>query len=147
MELDTKIKIHKYVDISQEFESESRFDGRKLRRKSVGDDKATGINTSIADGSITTAKLATDSVTKVKVSNDTIGNNELDYEEVSITVLLGQSSGTGTATSGSIIIGYYPTGNNDVLVDNVAISGTTVTITLSAVAIANNTFKVVLIKS
>ena len=75
-----------------------------------------------------------------------VGQAELRYEEVIVTVTTGNLSGTGTATSGSIIIGYRPSGNVDQLVDSIAISGTTVTVTLAANATANNNFVVILLK-
>lgn len=100
----------------------------------------------VEDGSITVAKLATDAVTKVKVSNDAIGNNELDIEEITVNVAAGQTSGTGTATNGSIIIGFRHSGNCDQLIDSISISGTTITITLSAAATAQNNFVVILLK-
>ena len=91
--------------------------------------------------------IAANTLTQSMCKDDIIGEAELKYETVAITVSAGQSSGTGTATSGSIIIGWRPSGNNDQFVDNIAISGTTVTITLGAAATADNTFVVILIKS
>lgn len=67
---------------------------------------------------------------------------QLNYDVVSVTVALGQTAGTGTVTAGAIIFGIYPAGNQDQLVDNVAISGTTLTVTLAAAATAANQFKV-----
>jgi len=72
---------------------------------------------------------------------------DIGIEVVAITVAAAATSGTGTCTSGSIILGYYPTGNQDQLVDSVAVSATTVTITLAAAATAANTFNVVLLKA
>ena len=72
---------------------------------------------------------------------------ELKEEYIAVTVLAGQTLGTGTATSDSTIIGWRPIGNQDQFIDNIAISGTTITITLSAAATANNTFEVILLKS
>ena len=91
----------------------------------------------IADGSITSAMLASAAVIQSKFS----------YESVNVTVTAGNPSGTGTVTSGSIVIGWYATGNQDQLVDNISISSTTLTITLAANATANNTFTVILLKS
>ena len=59
-----------------------------------------------------------------------------------VTVTAGQTSGTATVTAGSTLLGCYPAGNQDQFVDNVAISGTTLTVTLAAAATANNTYKV-----
>lgn len=117
--------------------SESRVDGRLLKRKTVGDDKVYNVSSAIADNS----------VSKAKMLDDSVGKNELDTEEVAVTVSAGNPSGTGTCTSGSIIIGFRPSGNNDQFVDNIAVSGTTVTVTLAANATADNTFVVILLKT
>ena len=90
----------------------------------------------IADLNVTTGKLAAAAVTQAKLS----------YEVVSVTVVAAATSGTATVTDGSIILGYYPTGNQDQFVDNIAIASTTLTITLAAAATADNTFNVILLK-
>ena len=144
--LDKKIQTTKYAESQQEYKSESRIDGRLLKRKTVQDDKIQS-STLVADGSITNAKLATDAVSKVKVANDAVGNNELDIEEITVNVSAGQTSGTGTATSGSIIIGWRPNSNCDQIVKNVSISGTTITVNLLVAATNTTTIVVVLIKS
>lgn len=61
---------------------------------------------------------------------------------VSVSVSAGQPSGTATVVAGSTVLGIYPTGNQDQFVDNVAISSTTLTVTLAANATATNTFKI-----
>jgi len=48
--------------------------------------------------------------------------------------------------AGSTILGIYPAGNQDQFVDNVAISSTTLTVTLAANATATNTYKVTLLE-
>ena len=93
--------------------------------------------TDIASGAVDTAELATASVTEPKLS----------YETVSVTVLATATTGTGTVTAGSVILGYYPTSNQDQFVDSIAISSTTLTITLGAAATADNVFTVVLLKA
>lgn len=65
---------------------------------------------------------------------------------VSVNVASSASSGTATVTAGSTILGIYPAGNQDQLVDNVAISGSTLTVTLAANATAQNQFKVVILE-
>ncbi len=65
---------------------------------------------------------------------------------VSVNVASSATSGTATVTAGSTIIGYYPAGNQDQFVDNIAISSTTLTITLAAAATAQNQFKVVILE-
>ena len=102
----------------------------------------------IAAGGISSAGMfAAGVVDPTAIGAHAVGQSELKEEYIAITVLAGQTSGTGTATSGSTIIGWRPTGNQDQFVDNITISGTTVTITLAAAATANNTFEVVLLKS
>ncbi len=99
-------------------------------------------------GSISAANMfAAGVVDQAAVGANAVGQSELKEEYIAITVLAGQTSGTGTATSGSTIIGWRPTGNQDQFIDNISISGTTITITLSAAATANNTFEVILIKT
>lgn len=63
-----------------------------------------------------------------------------------VTVAVGATSGTATVTAGSIILGHYPAGNQDQLIDNIAISGTTLTVTLAAGATAANTIKVTVLE-
>ena len=101
----------------------------------------------IVNPSTVNATIAADSVTQAMIAAAAVGQSELKYEVVAVTVPAGAATGTGTATSGSIIIGWRPTGNIDQFVDNVAISGTTVTVTLGANATADNTFSVTLLKA
>jgi len=110
-------------------------EGGKLMTEDIGTD--TLLAEDIAPGAVGTSELADAAVNQSKLS----------YEVVAITVAAAATSGTGTCTSGSIILGYYSTGNQDQLVDSVAVSGTTVTITLAAAATAANTFNVVLLKA
>ena len=63
-----------------------------------------------------------------------------------VTVNATATSGTATVKAGSTILGVYPTGNQDQLIDNVAISGTTLTVTLASAATATNQFNVTLIE-
>lgn len=86
------------------------------------------------------------SVDQTAIGAGAVGQSELKYEQVSVTVTAGNPSGTATVTSGSIIVGWRATGNQDQLIDNMAVSGTTLTITLAANATANNTFEVILLK-
>ena len=100
-----------------------------------------------APNGVSTVKINDVAVTTAKIADATVNQSKLSYEVVAITVAAAATSGTGTCTSDSIILGYYPTGNQDQLVDNVAVSGTTVTITLAAAATTANTFNVVLLKA
>src|SRR3990167_7186636 len=86
------------------------------------------------------------SIDKAAIGSNAVGDSELDYELVTVTVLAAATSGTGTATSGSVILGWRPNGNIDQFVDSISISGTTVTVTLGAAATANCDFVVILIK-
>lgn len=63
-----------------------------------------------------------------------------------VTVALGAPSGTATVVAGSTIIGHYPAGNQDQLIDNIAISATTLTVTLAANATAANTINVTVLE-
>lgn len=81
-----------------------------------------------------------------EIAAEAVRQSELAYETADVTVSAAATSGTATVTNGSIILGYYPTGNQDQLVDNISVSGTTLTITLAAAATADNTFRVVLLK-
>lgn len=80
------------------------------------------------------------------VGADAVGQSEFKEEQVNVTVSAGNPSGTATVTSGSIIVGWRATGNQDQFIDNMAVSGTTLTITLAANATADNTFQVTLLK-
>ena len=74
-------------------------------------------------------------------------DSDISYEVVSVTVLANATTGSATVSSGSLIMGYYPAGNQDQFVTDISISGTTLTITLGAAATADNIFKVVLLKA
>ena len=95
------------------------------------------VTAKIDDGAVTTTQLGTAAVTAPKLS----------YEVVEVTVAANQKTGTGTVTAGSIILGYYPISNQDQFVDSIAVSETTLTITLAEAATADNKFKVVLLKA
>jgi len=100
--------------------------------------------------------LASDSVTAQKIKDLSVGTADLadgaikkakvDYEVVTVTVPAGATSGTATVTEGAEVLGIYPAGNQDQLVDDVSVSATTLTVTLAAAATADNIFKVVLLK-
>ena len=61
---------------------------------------------------------------------------------VDVTVAAGASSGTATVDNGSKVVGHYPISNQDQFIDSIAISGTTLTITLAANATADNVIRV-----
>ena len=105
------------------------------------------VKANIVQPSDVAATIANNTITNAMMTDDAIKQAELDTEIVAVTVSAGNSSGTATVTSGSIILGWRPTGNNDQFVDNISVSGTTLTITLAANATADNTFSVILLKS
>ena len=105
------------------------------------------IKANIVQPSEVAATIANNTITNAMMKDDTIKQAELDTEIATVTVSAGNPSGTATVTSGSIVIGWRPTGNNDQFVDNISISGTTLTITLAANATADNTFSVILLKA
>jgi hypothetical protein len=113
----------------------SRPDGRRQRRKSIGDDKLLDVSS-----------IAPNTITNEMMTNDSIKQAELDYEQVNVTVSAGNTTGTATVTSGSTVFGYRPTGNQDQFIDNISISATTLTVTLAAAATADNTFQITLLK-
>ena len=93
------------------------------------------------------ADKAAKAVTTAKIDGAAVTASKLSYEVVEVTVTTGGTTGTGTVTAGSIILGYYPISNQDQFVDSIAVSETTLTITLATAATADNKFKVVLLKA
>lgn len=69
-----------------------------------------------------------------------------NLKTVTVTVNATATSGTATVKAGAKILGILPAGNQDQFVDNVALSGTTLTVTLGAAATANNTFDVTVLE-
>lgn len=63
-----------------------------------------------------------------------------------VTVAVGQTTGTAAVVSGSKVLGFYPAGNQDQFVDNVVIATTVCTVTLAAAATAINTYSVVVLE-
>ena len=127
--------------------SPRRVDARVLNRKGIESDKLRD-STVIGDGGIdSSAMFASGVVDQAAIGAAAVGQSELKYEQVNVTVSAGNPSGTGVVTSGAIIIGWRATGNQDQFVDNIAVSGTTLTITLAAAATADNLFQVTLLKS
>lgn len=65
-----------------------------------------------------------------------------NLKTAAVTVNAGAGTGTATVKAGSILLGILPAGNQDQYVDNVAISSTTLTVTLAANATAANQYNV-----
>ena len=124
----------------------------KIKGATLGTTTATEANLLIADGSKWETVAMSGDATITKAGAVTIGNgkvtaSKLSYEVVEVTVAADGTTGTGTVTAGSIILGCYPISNQDQFVDSIAVSETTLTITLAAAATADNKFKVVLLKA
>lgn len=120
---------------------------RQLIHKKLGAGSADIKGKIVNPSDVSGVSIANNEITQAMLRDDIVGEAELKYELVTVTITAGNPSGTGTATSGSIIIGWRPAGNVDQIVDNIAISGTTVTVTLAANATAQNDFVVILIKA
>ena len=119
---------------------------RYILHKKIGGGSA-DIKGNIVQPSNVTATIAADSITQAMIGSGAIGQSEFKYEQVTVTVTAGNPSGTATVTSGSIIIGWRATSNQDQFIDSMAVSGTTLTVTLAANATADNVFQVTLLKS
>ncbi len=115
---------------------------------------STGGGFSVLNNGVKTEVIAQDGtikgdikVTTAKINDAAVTATKLSYEVVEVKVLKNETTGTGTVTAGSIILGCYPTSNQDQFIDSVAVSGTTVTVTLADAATADNVFNVVLLKA
>jgi len=96
---------------------------------------------------VTTAKINDAAVTATQLGAAAVTASKLSYEVVEVTVTALETTGTGTVTAGSIILGCYPKSNQDQFIDSVVVSETTVTVTLASAATADNVFNVVLLKA
>lgn len=100
---------------------------------------STGGGFSVLNNGVKTEVIAQDGTIK--------GDAKEAFEVVKVTVKKTETAGTGTVTAGSIILGCYPTSNQDQLIDSIVVSDTTVTVTLAEAATADNVFNVVLLKA
>jgi len=95
-------------------------------------------------------KIAKGGVDSPSVKDGDLTKVDLGYKVVAVTVAAAATSGSSAADTelvGGEIVGFYPTGNQDQFVDNVALGADgSVTITLAAAATADNTFNVVVLK-
>ena len=136
----TKLNPVNVVALPKEGEAPAhRESGRYVARRTLA---PAALTSGLAAGDI-----ASNAITQIKMADDSIGQAELKTNIVAVTVNAGASTGTATVTSGAIIIGWRATGNQDQFVDNISISGTTLTITLGANATADNTFQVTLLET
>lgn len=83
-------------------------------------------------------------VSKIKYMVGAIAPTNL--KTVAVTVNASATSGTAAVKAGAKILGILPAGNQDQFVDNVALSGTTLTVTLAGAATATNTFNVTVLE-
>lgn len=74
-----------------------------------------------------------------------IRKRNIELTEVAVTVDAGETVGTATVLAGQTIVGFVPTAQDQVI-ESIAISGTTLTVTMAAAATADNTFTVNVIK-
>lgn len=103
--------------------------------------------TSIGAKKVVTASIDDEAVTSTQLGEAAVTASKLSYEVVEVKVAVSETTGTGTVTAGSIILGCYPKSNQDQFIDSVVVSGTTVTVTLVDKATADNVFNVVLLKA
>lgn len=91
--------------------------------------------------------LVTGSVQTEDIADGAVSAAKVAYKTVAVTVAAAASSGSSAADGeleGGEIAGYYSTGNQDQLVDSVALNADgSITITLADAATADNTFNVV----
>lgn len=98
-----------------------RIDGRRVTRKTVGDDKAIGI---------TAAGVQNNSITSAMLQSNVVSQAKLKYETATLVFGSADTSKTASVTTGDIILGFYvsaitstPVASDIVL----SISGTTLT--------------------
>ncbi|MBW2675547.1 MAG: hypothetical protein JRD89_19410 [Deltaproteobacteria bacterium] len=103
----------------------------------------------IAHRTIDTNRLEDEAVTNAKIADNAVTAGKMFAKTVSVTVAATATSGSSAADPdlvGGAIVGYYPTGNQDQLVDSIVLNPDgSVTITLAAAATADNTFNVVVL--
>lgn len=69
-------------------------------------------------------------------------SSDLALSFYDVTVALWETTGTATVVVWSKVLGIFPVSNQDQLIDSVLITDTTLTVTLTAAATADNVFKV-----
>jgi len=99
---------------------------------------------------ISSRKIVKGGVDGASIKDAAVTKADIGYKVVAVTVAAAATSGSSAADTelvGGEIVGIYPTGNQDQLVDNVVVGADgSVTVTLAAAATADNTFNVVVLK-
>lgn len=92
-------------------------------------------------------RLRSDQISTRHIVNGAITDDKMGLAIHAISIAGAATAATSTidtASVGGSILGYYPTGNQDQLVDNIVLNANgSVTLTLAAAATATNTFNVV----
>jgi len=103
----------------------------------------------ISKNAVGEEEIATGAVKVAEVAENAIKQSELATEEVEVTISAGSASGTATVTAGSKVLGFYAASANatDQHIKSIAISDTTLTLTLSGNSTNEVKYKVVLLKA
>lgn len=119
----------------------------------VTDDQTISIldtTNNVKAGLIVAIESATEAWVKVGAEGKAV-KDAVSYKAVAITVTAAATSGSSAADADlkdGVIIGSYPTGNQDQHIDSVVLNADgSVTVTLAAAATANNTFNVVVLRA
>ena len=125
----------------------NEVDDLRYRLFKVVGGRSAEIRGNIVQPSNVSATISADSITQAMLGSGSVGQSEAKTELATVTISAGQSSGTATVTSGNIILGWYPTTNLDQIIDDISISGTTLTVTLAGNATGTTTIKVQMLKA
>jgi hypothetical protein len=102
---------------------------------------------SVLPDAVTTAIADSDAILPADVPGLITAYNivTLGYmnRQASVLVEAGQTEGSTEIETNSIILGIYPVGNQDQFIASVSPNGTTLTVTLTAPATADNTFQAI----
>lgn len=98
-----------------------------------------------------TTSLRADQIRTRYLQNGTVTANKLAIADVTINVSAGAATATSAivaAQAGGTIVGWYPSGNQDQLIDSIVLNANgSITITLAANATAINNFHVLVMKA
>lgn len=119
-----KVVIHPNITSSTPERLDIRGDGRQTARKTIQDDKLTGVQS-----------IAANTVTQAMMTSNSIGQAQFKYETATLAFGSGDTSKTASVTAGNVIIGVYESSVTSTPVTGelqLAISSTTLTGTRSA---------------